>query len=306
MLVVAFSLLITLYLIIPESIFRTVFGWFVPAKSFVLTTAETAYKAIIVAFLPFVFALVGTWYFPVMQSFPFPVHGNTDELRRSDYRVVTVGLYSDAEFEKVHKEFWPAFTRSSRRQGRIILWYFLVVALEAALAGKLARNFSRYRENRVLQLLGYRWLADKVLFSYISEWHPLLTPYLYFDPGATVQADILCTNDVLYQGTVSQYFVKDGQLSGIFLRNPKRFDREGYLKAKESGKKPAPKDYWRSIPSENLYFFVEKIINMNLSYKSPSKGIADMLAITKLIAELLGKSVDSKKVTITQEQGKKS
>ena len=143
------------------------------------------------------------------------------------------------------------------------------------------------------------------MFSYISEWHPLLTPYLYVDPDATVQADILCTNDVLYQGTVSQYFVKDGQLSGIFLRNPRRFNREVYVKDKEAGKKPTPKDYWKSIPSENLYFFVEKIINMNLSYKSPSKGIAEIAAITKMIAELLGKTIHPKKVTITQEQEKK-
>jgi hypothetical protein len=304
-LVVAFSLLITFYLIIPESIFRTVFGWFIPARSFVLTKTETAYKAIVVAFLPFVFALAGTWYFPIMQSFPFPVHGNKDELRRSDYKIVTVGLYSDAQFEKVRSEFWPAFTRSTRRQGRIILWYFVAVAFEAVIAGKLAKNYARYRENQVLQRLGYRWLADKVLFSYISEWHPLLTPYLYVDPDTTVQADILCTNDTLYQGTVSQYFVKDGQLSGIFLRGPRRFDREGYLKEKEAGKKPEAKNFWKPIPSENLYFFVDKIVNMNLSYKSASKGVADMAAITRMIAELLGKTIDLKKVTITQEQEKK-
>jgi hypothetical protein len=66
-------------------------------------------------------------------------------------------------------------------------------------------------------MLGYLWFADKVLFNYISEWHPLLTPYLYVDPKTAVQADILCTNEVLYQGTVSQYFLKDGQLSGIFF-----------------------------------------------------------------------------------------
>jgi hypothetical protein len=304
-LVVVFSLLLTLYLIIPESIFRTIFGWFIPAKSFVMTKAETAYKAIVIAFLPFVFALVGTWFFPIMKSFPFPVQGSTDELRRADYKIVAVGLYSDAQFEKVRSEFWPAFTRSSRRQARIILWYFAVVAFEAAIAGVLAKNYARYRENPVFQRLGYRWLADKVLFSYISEWHPLLTPYLYVEPDTTVQADILCTNDVLYQGTVSQYFVKDGQLSGIFLRNPRRFNREGYVKEKEAGKKPEAKDFWKSIPSENLYFFVEKIINMNLSYKSPSKGAADVIAITRLIADLLGKTIDPKKVTITQEQQEK-
>ena len=90
-----------------------------------------------------------------------------------------------------------------------------------------------------------------------------MTPYLYLDPNTTVQADILCTNDTLYQGTVSQYFVQGGRLTGIFLREPKRFDREPYLKAKSEGLNPDKEKFWRPIPSENLYFFADKIYNLN-------------------------------------------
>jgi hypothetical protein len=300
-LVVVFSLLITLYLIIPEAIFRTIFGWFVPAKSFVLTKTETAYKAIAVALVPFLFALVGAWYFPIMRNFPFPVDRSGTEVRRSDYKIVAAALYSEAQFEKSTNEFWPALTRSSRRQGRLISWYLLAMGLEATAAGVLAKNYARYRENPVLRALGYRWLADKILFSYVSEWHPLLTPYLYVDPATTVQADILCTNDTLYQGTVSQYFLKDGQLSGIFLRDPKRFDRHSYLNERAAGRDPQVNDYWKSIPSENLYFFVEKIINMNLSYKPPLGTLVDSATILRILADLVGQSFDPKKVTITRE-----
>ena len=111
MLVVLFSLLLTLYLVIPEAIFRTIFGWFVPPRNFVLSKTETAYRALGIAALPFVLAVAGCWHFPVMKSFPFPVRENSSEVRRADYRVVTECLYSEAEFRRLHSEFWPAYTR---------------------------------------------------------------------------------------------------------------------------------------------------------------------------------------------------
>ena len=289
MLVVVLSLLLTLYLIIPEALFRTIFGRHVPPRSFVLSKADTAYRALGIAFVPFILALVGCWYFSPMQNFPFPVRENSAQARRADYKLVVTALYSESKFEKSEAQFWPAFTRCVRRQGRLILWYLFAIGVEAVCAGLLAKNYAKLKG-----WLIYKWFADKFLFSYISEWHPLLTPYLYTDPKTTVQADILCTNDVMYQGTVSQYFARDGQLSGIFLRNPKRFDRRLYLKAQEEGKKPEKENYWRTIPSENLYFFAEKIVNMNLTYKPPLDT-----TFSRLLAEIFKKSVDPKKITVT-------
>ena len=302
MLAVLFSVLLTLYLIIPEGLFRTIFGWYVPPRNFVLSRVETAYRALLVALLPLSFALVGCWYFPVMKSFPFRVKDNTVELRRSDYRIVTSALYSEEEFRNSNKEFWPALTRCSRRQARIITWYVFAIVLEAFIAGKLAADYAKFRGIRP-----YQWLADKFLFSYISEWHPLLTPYLFVEKQTTVQADILCTNGTLYQGTVTQHFVRNGTLTGIFLKEPKRFDRDRYLKAKEAevkegAQKPDKNDYWMKIPSENLYFFADKIFNMNLTYKPPKGKIADVEAIRRLVMEVLGRSFSPKTVTITQEQ----
>jgi hypothetical protein len=279
-LVVLFSLLLTLYLVIPEAVFRTIFGWFVPPRNFVLSKTETAYRALGIAALPFALALFGTWYVPGMTGFPFPVGENSAALRRYDYRVVVQSLYSEAEFQSSRGEFWHAFTRCARRQARLILWYVLFIVLEASLAGKLARNFARYKTNHA-----YRWIADKILFPYISGWHPLLTPYSYVDQSTTVQADILCTNGMLYQGRVSQHFLKDGQLTGIFLQEPKRFDRDAYLQAKSTRQPAQTKDFWKEIPSDNLYFFVEKIVNMNLSYKP--RQDADSRIIAKLIADVL-------------------
>jgi hypothetical protein len=299
-LAVLFSLLLTLYLIIPEAIFRTIFGWYVPPKNFVLSRAETAYKALVVAVLPLVFAWIGSWYFPVMDSFPFPVKNNTAQMRRSDYKLLTSALYSEEEYRNSKKDFWPTFTRCSRRQGRLIAWYVLFIALEAWAAGKLAANYAKYRTSSV-----YSWFADKFLFSYISEWHPLLTPYMFVDKDTSVQADILCTNGVLYQGTVTQHFVRSGNLTGIFLTDPKRYNRDRYLADRQAfdkgGKKPDKDAYWQAIPSQNLYFFADKIFNMNLMYKPPAGKVVDDEALGRLIMELIGSSLP-KNITITQEK----
>jgi hypothetical protein len=298
-LAVLFSLLLTLYLIIPEAIFRTVFGWYVPPRNFVLSRAETAYRALVVALLPLALAWACSWYVPFVQTFPFSVTGNTAELRRSDYKLVTSALYSEEEYRNSKKEFWPAFSRCSRRQARLIAWYMLVIALEAWLAGWLAANYAEFKTFSL-----YNWLADKFLFSYISEWHPLLTPYMFVDKDTTVQADILCTNGILYQGIVTQHFVKDGTLTGIFVTEPKRYNRDRYVKDREAlekeGKKPDKDAYWQKIPSENLYFFADKIFNMNLTYRPPAGKVADDEAVRKLVIEIMGPSLSAKNITITQ------
>jgi hypothetical protein len=288
-LAVVFSVLLTLYLIVPEAIFRTIFGYFIPPRNFVLTRTETAYRAVLVTLLPFSLALASSWYLPVVRDWPFPIKHNTVELRRTDYKTVVAGLYSEAEFRQSQKEFWHALTRGIRRQGRLALWYFLFVAFEACLLGRLASDYAKLRSNSV-----YTWFADRVLFQFISEWHPLLTPYLNLLPGTVVQADILCTNDTLYQGIVSEHFVQDGKLSGIILDQPRRFERKLYLQAKDDakqgGKPPDKKDYWIPIPSENLYFFADKILNMNLTYLSPAGTLADSTAVKNFIVEVLSRS----------------
>ena len=298
MLAVLLSLLLTLYLIIPEAIFRTIFGWYVPPRNYVLSRIETAYKALVIAILPLTLAWVGAWYAPLMKTFPFPVRANTAEMRRSDYKLLASALYSEEEYRNSKKEFWPTFTRCCRRQARLIIWYILFIGIQARIAGSLAANFAKYRNSSF-----YLWFADKFLFSYISEWHPLLTPYVFVDKETTVQADILCTNGILYQGTVTQHFIKDGSLTGIFLTAPKRFNHDRYVRDREAldkeGKKPDKLSYWQPIPSENLYFFGDKIFNMNLTYKPPAGKIVVDDAVRRLILEIVGSALP-KNVTITQ------
>lgn len=134
---------------------------------------------------------------------------------------------------------------------------------------------------------------------------------MFLDKKTRVQADLLCTNGVLYQGIVAQHFIRSGSLTGIFLSEPKRFDRDRYQKAKDGqqnngGQKPETKDYWVKIPSESLYFFGDKIFNMNLTYIPAEGKVAEIGAVKKLIIEVLGGKFGSMNITVTEEPDSES
>jgi hypothetical protein len=280
-LALAFSVLITVYLVVPEAAFRYIFGSFVPTRSFVLTRVETVYRAVLVSVIPLLVALFLVWFVPGPSNWPFPVRGSTDQSRRTDYKIVAAALYSDAEFARTQRDFWPAFTRSSRRQARLVSWYYLTLALTAWGAGKLATKYGKYKSNSL-----YKAFADRFLFEYISQWYPLLTPYVL--PSTSVRADILCTNDTLYQGTVADHFLSGGELSGIILQEPRRFDRKSYLEQKGRGAKPDKEKYWVPIPSELMYFFADKILNLNLTYLDQSGKAVDTRSVEKYLETQLG------------------
>jgi hypothetical protein len=270
-----FSALFTVYLLVPEAIFRLIFGLFIPPRAFVLTRIEKAYRAVLITILPFLIAWGLSWYAPGYgpQNFPFRVTQDSVQQRRSDYKIVAAAFYSDTEFAKEGNQFWPAATRCARRQARLVFWYLSFVGLEALCMGLVAANYPKL-ENPIL-----KWISNWFLSTYISQWHPLLPK----GGSDIVQVDILCSNEGLYQGELVDYFLKDGELSGIILQNPRRFDRPRYIKAKEEAEKKAeakpvePKDYWRKIPSESLYFFADKILNINLTYLNP-KSVKTFLA----------------------------
>ena len=275
MLALVSSLLLVVYLLIPEAAFRLIFNLFVPVRNFPLSRTETVYRAALISSVPFVAAYLMVWFVPVAQQHPFHFD-DTVQLRRADYKVLVSAMYSEQEFSKSKAEFWPALTRASRRQGRLLTWYLIWVILLALIMGMIARNIPRWRKHkgkRRYKLLNL--VSDKILFPYISQWHVLLTAFMV--PGSTIQADVLCVDGSLYKGHVETHFLDEGRLSGIILTDPFRFDRSAYLKQKEAGNKPDKNNYWTSIRSANLYFFADKILNMNLRYANPA-GMKEFIA----------------------------
>ncbi len=174
-------------------------------------------------------------------------------------------LYSEQTFREAKQIFWDSFGRVVQRQTRFLAWYYALVMAEGLLVGVLAGRYGRFKGNRL-----YSWMADKILLPRISEWHPLLTSFVFADKKTIVRADVLTTGDNLYRGKVSEYFLDTGgRLSGLILTDTLRFDRRTYLQDKDSGRGPDVRGYWKEIPGAKLYLFADKILNLNLNYESP-------------------------------------
>jgi len=79
----------------------------------------------------------------------------------------------------------------------------------------------------------------------------------------------MTTDDHLYAGKVEDYFLKaDGELSGLLLKDFRRF-RHGELEEdRKAGLGPDPKKYRRDIPGANFYLPADKIATLNIRYET--------------------------------------
>jgi hypothetical protein len=259
----AASLLLALYIVVPGLLFRSLYRLFIPLRILVGTTTEQATRAVITTICPFILALLIAWYIPPLDN--FPVRADHPELRVSDYRTVASCLYSEKQFTAAGPSFWEALDRTWHRQVVFLFWFYLLTAAIGLFFGYLAGSYGSFKSNRF-----YRWFADKFLFSRISEWHPLLTPFVFADRNTVVRANILTVSDNLYRGTVSEHFVDaDGKLTGVILTEAVRFDRRSFLQDKDAMRSAETEAYWKEVPGDKLYVFADKIVDLNLSYESP-------------------------------------
>src|SRR5207244_201717 len=81
-----------------------------------------------VCLLPLALAIVFVWYTPLGHH-PFSFE-DTWMQRDGDYRTVLLTSYSD-HFAPSRDEFWAAISRGTKRQARLLSWYFILVGLEA-------------------------------------------------------------------------------------------------------------------------------------------------------------------------------
>jgi len=98
------------------------------------------------------------------------------------------------------------------------------------------------------------------------------------------------------RGNVEDYFLKAaGELSGVLLKNFRRYKFSEFEEDREAGLKPDPKKYWKAIPGSNFYLPADKIANLNIRYETPESEL--ILDIKRLI-----KSMDlPKEVTVSLE-----
>ncbi|MFZ0739533.1 MAG: hypothetical protein WBL70_13050 [Candidatus Acidiferrales bacterium] len=297
MIAVAASILFTLYLLVPSSIFRLVFGLFVPLKNFVRTRGEEILQGVLSTLLPIIFALIFVWNVPPFKEHPFNFP-DTTQSRRADYRLVTGTMYSEALFKENSDAFWKALTRTGRRQGRFIAWYYLLIIFEGVLFGWLSVSYPMFSNKR-----WYQWLATHVLLPNISAWHLLLTPFFFEDKGTLVRADILCSDNTLYRGIVASYELgTKGELVGIVITEARRFARADLLKDREKGKVNTD-DYWHAIPGRRFYIVGDKIFNLNLSYiEPPSAQVKTEQNISKQLKQPITLTVETQ-VSVKPQSG---
>jgi len=193
------SVFIVAYVVVPGVLFRYVFSFFVPLRAFDRTrTLELAYS-VVVCLVPFVAALwlvqntrVGSW--PL--SFP-----DTWAQRDADYKAVLLACFGD-RLAVSGDDLWNAAMRSGKRHGRLLFWYSSLVVVEALALGLIASKWGMLHPT----LMRYPWagrLIERLLLRNISEWHVLLTNFLF--PGTTIHVDVLTADDHLYQGDVLDY-----------------------------------------------------------------------------------------------------
>jgi len=217
-------------------------------------------------------SLALVWVVPPCNKHPFAFEDNS-QIRRADYKLVTSSLYSEDVFKQSGDGFWKALTRIAHRQGRFIIWYYLLIILEGCLCGKLSTSHYRFKS-----YFWYRWTANHVLLPSISEWHLLLTGFYFEDKNTIVRADILCSDHTLYRGRVWQHFLtKEGQLSSLIVTEAKRYARDDYLKDKAKGQVDKSL-YWHDIPGSKFLILANQIVNLNLSYEPTPKAMEEVLS----------------------------
>ena len=278
MLALLASVLVIAYLLIPGVLFKFGFSLFVPLRAFDRTRAQELAYSVSVCFLPLLIALLLVWYTPAGRH-PF-AFGDDWARRSTDYRSVLLTSYSD-RYAVEANELWGALTRVGRRQGRLLFWYYILVVVEAALSGSLAARWGRIQP-RIAKGGRLDRIGDRLLLRNISEWHVLLTNFLF--PGTTMQVDVMTDEDRLFRGEVLTHTVdKEGNLTGLYLNKAERFNRRIYLSAAEDADRsgaarPKSSDYWTSIPGDRLFLFGDKLLSLNVR---PQTTIEAALEIAK-------------------------
>jgi hypothetical protein len=279
MLALLASFALIAYVLIPGTLYRTVFSFFIPPRYFQRTRTDEIRFAVLASALPFFFAILIASV--IRQPFGFP---DSVSQNRLDYRTVVAGAYSEQLFHEDPSHFWQAFNRVVRRQGRLLAWYYLGLVVEATLLGMASRRLWKFLGKPSLH-----WIADHFLVPQISEWYLLLTPATFPPhPALSVQLDLLTSDDHLYRGLVvaGSYFLdKEGMLTGVMLKQARRFDRRKYLQDEMDPGSPKAERYWKEIPGHNLFVPYETILSLNIRYE-PKPSADASLTLNRILSEM--------------------
>jgi hypothetical protein len=231
-------------------------------------------------------------------------------LKWDDYHTIALALSSDSFFKQNAKEVWDSIYRVWHHQLRFVFWMYAVLAVQITTWTLLLKNYARLKP-----YFPYMWVSNLIV-GRVSEWHVLLTTFLWHpSEKRTVYADIV-TQDGLYQGRVRTYFTdKDGALAGILLDETSRYRirelldaRKDWQQDKSKGEEPDTRKFWTKIKGgTHLYIPAGQIGNLNVRYEMPrasvKEGILKSFHEIEVLMELISK-LRTKSQTLTVTLGR--
>jgi len=255
MIALAASALLGLYVLVPVYLFERAAQSFIRLKRHQRTRIEEFGAGILVSGIPFVATCLLFW---------------NRQNAWADYKIVVNGLYSEHYFDANTDAFWNSLKAVSHHQEWFLLWNYLFLITEIAIVVLCVRQFGRLNQYAI-----FKNTVGKFLLKRVSEWEPLLTPFV-FPPSEKrrVEVDVMVIDGKLYRGTVQEHFLgKDGELSGLLLKDASRFQYSKLEADREAKKHKDLPEYWKKIPGSNLYVSFEKIVTLNLRYELPDDDL---------------------------------
>jgi hypothetical protein len=264
------SYVLVTYLFIPSALFR--FRPRTILKKFQRTRVEELTFAVEVSVIP--------WTLTFLLAYVANCFGYLVKAEWADYREILAASYSEEFFRTTQTQFWSSLRAVRHDQFSFVVVACILAYVEGYVFSHLIQNYWKRRKGTL----------SRLLIGNVSEWYMLLSTVSFPpNPEHRVAADILCSEDHLYKGFVGNYFLDtDGELSGLLLTEPQRFDRQGYLKAGETTVGVAPESFWHDIPGANLYIPRDRIVNINLRYPLADETEAAVVAAANVELQQVG------------------
>jgi hypothetical protein len=264
-----------LYIFLPDFLFDKLAAPFAELKRHQRTKLEEITAGVVVAAIPFALTwflsqhvwLVGHWPFAVNEAVTNKV---------ADYKLIFAAAYRDEFFIQNQGRVWDALSHVRWHQLRFLCWNYFFLLLEISVVIVLTSNYGRWKNNWFYRQFITSWLLRRV-----SEWEILLTSFV-FPPSERriVVVDAMTSDGHLYSGNAGAYFLdREGDLSGLLLKNCKRFRYAQLQEDRQRAEKPIEtQKYWTPIPGANFYISSDKIVTLNIRYEPPPGELVQQLS----------------------------
>lgn len=281
MLALTLTLITAVYIFGPELLSRYILGWVVPRRAIQQTSSEEISRAILTAAVPLCLAV----------SWVTLRHVVAWDAITTDVHTYTAGIVSQKFFDEHTAQFFSAaktvltvFWAVAWRLYALLIIYAVIIDIVIYYYGEI-RNSQWMAKHP-------RWRSVLAIFVLprISVWHTLLKSVSH-KKSVDIRVDIITSRDALYRGTIEDLLLtKDGELSGLLLTTPLRYQREKYLddlkKYSErltdqlpiTQSKPHSDNYWKPIPGHAFLIRSDHIETINLrSYERDDQELLERL-----------------------------